>query len=90
MRKKRSPRKKPGKNKNIHSEPMPDRRAMDKMMADVTRLIQEQEFDSIDEINAYLQQMMNSGEPIPRTVQKFIRSQSTRGEMPKICLKYKL
>jgi tetratricopeptide (TPR) repeat protein len=67
MRKKRSPRKKTGtkKSKNIHSEPMPDRRAMDKMMADVTRLLQEQEFDSIDEINAYLQKMMNAGEPIP-------------------------
>ena len=67
MRKKRFPRKKPGKNKKIQSGSLPDRRAMDKMMADVTRLIQEQELDSIDEINAYLQQMMNSGEPIPST-----------------------
>lgn len=66
MSKKRLPRKKSGKKKKaMPSDSFPDRRAMDKMMADVTRLLQDQEFDSIDDVNAYLQQMMNSGEPIP-------------------------
>src|SRR5687767_1966491 len=47
-----------------------DRRAMEKSLADITRLLQEREFESIDEANAFLQQMMASGEPIaarPRT-----------------------
>lgn len=44
---------------------MPDRRAMDKMMSDIGRLLESQEFDSIDEVNAYLQQVMASGQPIP-------------------------
>jgi tetratricopeptide (TPR) repeat protein len=38
---------------------------MDKMMADLGRLLEEQKFDSIDDINGYLQQLMASGEPIP-------------------------
>lgn len=44
---------------------MPDHRAMDKMMSDIGRLLESQEFDSIDEVNAYLQQVMASGQPIP-------------------------
>ncbi|MDH7485190.1 MAG: hypothetical protein QHJ81_02820 [Anaerolineae bacterium] len=45
--------------------PLPsfDRRRMDKIMADVTRAIQEQGLESVDEINAFLQQMMASGGP---------------------------
>jgi tetratricopeptide (TPR) repeat protein len=49
------------------SDPSFDRRSMDKMMADIGRLLEQQEFDSIDEANAYLQQVMASGEPIPST-----------------------
>jgi tetratricopeptide (TPR) repeat protein len=67
MSKKKHPPKKrgTGKSQKTPSEPLPDRRAMDKMMADLGRLLEEQEFDSIDDINAYLQQLMASGEPIP-------------------------
>lgn len=41
--------------------PMMDRRAMEKMMAQVSRLLSEQEFETIDEANAFLQQLMESG-----------------------------
>jgi len=41
---------------------------MDKMMADIGRLLESQEFEDIDEVNAFLQQMMASGEPIPTAV----------------------
>ena len=40
-----------------------DRRTMDKIMTDVTRAIEEQGLESIDEINAYLAEMMVSGGP---------------------------
>jgi tetratricopeptide (TPR) repeat protein len=39
----------------------PDRRAMERAMADIGRLLEEQEFDSIDEANAFLAEMMASG-----------------------------
>lgn len=55
------------KSKKTQPNPMPDRRSMDKMMADIGRLLESQEFEDIDEVNAYLQQMMASGEPIPST-----------------------
>jgi tetratricopeptide (TPR) repeat protein len=42
----------------------PDRRAMEKTLADVGKLLSEQEFDSIEEANAFLQQVMGSGMPI--------------------------
>ncbi|MFZ0544016.1 MAG: hypothetical protein WAM60_01165 [Candidatus Promineifilaceae bacterium] len=65
-KKKRPPKKRgTGKPQKTPSEPLPDRRAMDKMMADLGRLLEEQEFDSIDDINVYLQQLMASGEAIP-------------------------
>lgn len=69
MSKKRRSNKKrrPGKAKKTQANPMTDRRSMDKMMADVGRLLESQEFDSIEEMNAYLQQVMASGEPIPST-----------------------
>ncbi len=43
------------------SPPSFDRRSMDKAMADIGRLLSEREFESIDEANAFLQQMMSSG-----------------------------
>lgn len=45
--------------------PLPDRRGMDRMMADLRRLLEEQQFASIDEANAFLQQLNASGQPIP-------------------------
>lgn len=50
--------------------PMPDRRAMEKMMADVGRLLSEHEFESAEEAEAFLQQVLASGGPpsrVPRT-----------------------
>ena len=53
-----------GKSKKTRPEPF-DRRMMDKTMSDIHRLLEQQEFDSIDDVNAYLQQVMASGEPVP-------------------------
>ncbi len=44
--------------------PIPDRRAFEKTMADVGRLLSEREFASIDEANAFLHDLMASGQPI--------------------------
>jgi len=49
---------------------MPDRRAMEKIMADISRLLSEHEFESVEEADAFLQQMLASGGPpsrAPRT-----------------------
>ena len=43
--------------------PMPARAGMEKMMADIGRLLEEQEFDSIDEANAFLEEFVNTGQP---------------------------
>jgi tetratricopeptide (TPR) repeat protein len=52
--------------------PMPafDMRTMEKVMADIGRLLSEREFESTEEINTYVNDMLASGEPIaaaPRT-----------------------
>jgi tetratricopeptide (TPR) repeat protein len=47
-----------------HDAPIIDRRAMEKIFADVSKILNEQEFESIDEANAFLQQMLASGQPI--------------------------
>lgn len=66
MSKKRLKKKRrPEKPQKTQSNPIPDRRVMDKMMADIGRLLESQEFEDIDEVNAFLQQMIASGEPIP-------------------------
>ncbi len=41
-----------------------DRRAMEKSMNDLTRLLSTREFESIDEMNAFLQQTIKAGVPI--------------------------
>ena len=41
--------------------PAYDRRAMEKTMADITRLLNEHDFESIEEANAFLQDMLASG-----------------------------
>ncbi len=41
-----------------------DRRAMEKATADLTRLLSSREFDSIDDMNAFLQQALASGAPL--------------------------
>jgi len=40
------------------------RRAMEKTMSDITKLLNEQDFDSIEEANAFLQQALASGQPL--------------------------
>jgi tetratricopeptide (TPR) repeat protein len=66
MRKKRPQKKRhTNKTKRTQIDPIPDRRAMDKMMADIGRLLESQEFDSIDEANAYLQKVLASDQPFP-------------------------
>ena len=48
----------------------PDRRALEKSLADIGRLLSEREFASMEEVNAFLDELMASGKPIeapPRT-----------------------
>lgn len=49
------------------STPAFDMRTMEKVMADIGRLLSEREFEPAEEINAYLDDMMASGEPIAAT-----------------------
>lgn len=42
----------------------PDRRALEKTIADLSRILNEHEFESIDEINAFTQSLLESGQPI--------------------------
>ncbi|MFL7837867.1 MAG: hypothetical protein AB8I52_03655 [Candidatus Promineifilaceae bacterium] len=42
-----------------------DPRLMDKFMNDITRMLDDQEFESEEELNAFFQQFMESGQPIP-------------------------
>ncbi len=41
-----------------------DRRALEKSVADVTRLLQKREIGSMGEANAFLEGILSSGEPI--------------------------
>jgi hypothetical protein len=62
-------------------KPVFDRRLMDQQLAAVGRLLAEQEFDSIEEANAYLQQALVGGElvaPGPTTPWKKRRSWSMK------------
>lgn len=47
-------------------QPMLDRRAMEKTLADVGKILQSQEFDSMEEANAFLNDLMASGDPLPK------------------------
>ena len=53
------------KRKASASPPFRDRRAMEKTMVDTSRLLSEHDFGSIDEANAFLQDMIASGGPPP-------------------------
>jgi tetratricopeptide (TPR) repeat protein len=44
---------------------LPDRRALEKTLADLGRLLNEREFGSVEEANAFLQQLMAAGSPLP-------------------------
>jgi tetratricopeptide (TPR) repeat protein len=43
--------------------PLPDRRLMERTLARIGRLLESQEFASVEEANAYLEQIMAAGEP---------------------------
>ena len=65
---KRARRKQRHKESSLPSEPkqtdipnIPDRRIMERHLADMTRLIEKQGLESVDEINAYLANVMASG-----------------------------
>ena len=45
--------------------PAPDRRTMDETMASIKALLEGQEFESIEEINAFLQDLLKDGGPLP-------------------------
>lgn len=68
-------RKKPAKKSRQRSQhsnrnqPMVDRRVMEKTMSDIGKLFRDREFASLEEANAFLQQMVASGEPIPSSSQ---------------------
>jgi tetratricopeptide (TPR) repeat protein len=57
--KKGSKKKKPSK--SIGNPPNFDRRAMEKTLSDITKLLDDHEFGSIDEANAFLKDMFSSG-----------------------------
>jgi tetratricopeptide (TPR) repeat protein len=44
----------------------PDRRALEKTIADMGRILNEQQFESIEEANAFIQNLMASGQPLDR------------------------
>jgi tetratricopeptide (TPR) repeat protein len=55
---------------STQATPAVDRRALEKSISDVTRLLQNQEFRSIEEANAFLEATLSSGTPLmfsPRT-----------------------
>jgi len=63
-------KRKQGKNtKPTHvNPPVVNRRALEKSTVDVTRLLQEQEFGSVEEANAFLQGILSAGKPIASTL----------------------
>ena len=56
-----------GRSSKKTSKPPPslDRRSLGKSMADIHNLLQSREFESIDEINAFLKQTLASGQALP-------------------------
>ncbi len=66
-------KKKPGKKRQLQGKtgaslppPAVDRRALERGISDISRLMNEQEFESIDEANAFLQNLLGSGGLPPR------------------------
>jgi tetratricopeptide (TPR) repeat protein len=62
------PKKKPESKRSRRKESTPavpafDRRSMEKMMADIGKLLEEHDFESIEEANEFLQQIVASGMP---------------------------
>jgi tetratricopeptide (TPR) repeat protein len=72
MARKRSAKKQPSMQRQRASKPdaspptPPDRRALEKTMADLGRILNEQQFESIDEANAFIQNLLATGQPLDR------------------------
>ncbi len=47
--------------------PLPNRQGMERLMADVTRLLQGQTFESVEEANLFLKENVSIGDPLPRS-----------------------
>jgi hypothetical protein len=47
--------------------PLPNRQGMERIMADVTRLLQGQTFESVEEANLFLKENVSIGDPLPRS-----------------------
>jgi tetratricopeptide (TPR) repeat protein len=63
---KKKPYRKRRKGKAKQEEPaMPDPRAMERITADLSRMLSDQEFNSIDEAKAYMEALLTSGAPLP-------------------------
>jgi hypothetical protein len=62
---KKKPSKKP---RRLETRPQaqPDRRALESSLADIARLLSQQEFESIDEANRFIQAHLKSGKPFPK------------------------
>ena len=58
MKKKRREQKKLDKQDTV--SPITDRRALEKSQSDIHRLLREREFDSVEEMNEYLQSIIQS------------------------------
>jgi tetratricopeptide (TPR) repeat protein len=50
--------------KNAPVDPLMSRRAMEKTLSDIGRILQEKNFESIDQANQFLQEMLASGKPL--------------------------
>ncbi len=75
MKKRAASKRKVGSRSRSPSErlPMPDRRAMEKMTSDLTRLLQSRQFSSEDELNAFLRGIQGASDiatPPPATSQE--------------------
>src|SRR5690349_14161105 len=69
MTKKKPARKRQPQNKTGLGLPPPvvDRRALERGISDITRLLNEQKFESIDEANAFIQNLLGSGGLPPKS-----------------------
>jgi len=57
-------KKKPDKKTPSKSSPLADRRAMEKSMMDIQKLLQGRDFESIEEVNKFLKEALSKGMPV--------------------------
>ena len=65
MNDKRTSRKKSGSKQTGSERTSLPGGSMEKLMSDISRILEEKEFASVDEANAFLEELLKSGEPIP-------------------------